>query len=231
MNIIIQASTILSLLTGSYDTTASPQSEIPGNREKISVIHNLSYERSNDELDHDSLTIDSRYKVALDRLPNQAAFIKQYAKTNNFNTEYCFLVDMSIPSGKKRFFIYNMKTNSIESSSLVAHGWGSEGTGDQLIFSNTPNSCQTSLGKYKVGYPYKGTFGKAYKIYGLDDTNSKAFDRAIVLHSYSQVPDVETYPENICHSAGCPMVSPSFLAVLGNYIGSSSKPILLWIYN
>lgn len=185
-------------------------------------------------VDGDSMLnfIDAKHKAAVDRLKQQAASIEGYAKANHFNTQYCFLVDMSIPSGKKRFFIYNMKKDSIEYSSLVAHGWGSETPhNDQLEFSNTPNSCQTSLGKYKVGYSYKGTFGQAYKLYGLDNTNSKAFERAIVLHSLSQVPDSETYPDNICHSAGCPMVSPSFLAILGNYIKSSPTPILLWIYN
>ena len=176
--------------------------------------------------------IDAKYKAAVDRLKQQSASIKEYAKANHFNTQYCFLVDMSIPSGKKRFFVYNINKDSIEYSSLVAHGWGSETQhNDQLEFSNTPNSCQTSLGRYKVGYSYNGAFGQAYKLYGLDNTNSKAFERAIVLHSLSQVPDSETYPDNICHSAGCPMVSPSFLAILGNYIKSSPKPILLWIYN
>jgi hypothetical protein len=172
--------------------------------------------------------IDNRYS----RLQQQAASIKEYAKANHFNTEYCFLVDMSIPSGKKRFFVYNMKSDSLEYSSLVAHGWGSSKSGnDQLAFSNIPNSCQTSLGKYKIGHSYNGTFGLAYKLYGLDNTNSNAFERAIVLHSLSHVPDSETYPENICNSAGCPMVSPSFLAILGKYIKASQKPILLWIYN
>jgi len=176
--------------------------------------------------------IDSRYGAAVSRLKQQAAAIKEYLKANHFNTEYCFLVDMSIPSGKKRFFVYNLKRDSVENSSLVAHGWGSNVSGNsQLEFSNIPNSCQTSLGKYKVGYPYNGAFGLAYKLYGLDNTNSKAFERSIVLHSLSHVPDSETYPEEICNSAGCPMVSPSFLTILGGYIRSSSKPILLWIYS
>lgn len=175
---------------------------------------------------------DTRYKAAVNRLKQQAAAVKGYVKAHHFNTEYCFLVDMSIPSGKKRFFVYNLKKDSVENSSLVAHGWGSETPdSDQLQFSNTPNSCQTSLGKYKIGYSYKGTFGLAYKLYGLDNTNSKAFERAIVLHSLSYVPDSETYPDNICNSAGCPMVSPSFLTVLSRYIKSSQKPVLLWIYN
>jgi L,D-transpeptidase catalytic domain len=185
-------------------------------------------------IDRDSISnlIEYKYKSALDRLKLQAASIQEYAKTNRFNTEYFFLVDMSIPSGKKRFFVYNVKKDAIEYASLVAHGFGStKPDHDQLEFSNIPNSYQTSLGKYKIGYSYNGTFGLAYKLYGLDNTNSKAFERAIVLHSLNEVPDTETYPNNICQSAGCPMVSPSSLVILDKYIKSSQKPILLWIYN
>ena len=146
--------------------------------------------------------------------------------------EYCFLVDMSIPSGKNRFFIYNLKMDSIELSSLVAHGFGStrKNSYDALVFSNTPNSFKTSLGKYKIGYAYKGSFGLSYKLYGLDSTNSKAFERTIVLHADQLVPEKEVSPYHIFQSAGCPTVSPSFLGVLTNYIKASRKPILLWIY-
>jgi len=176
--------------------------------------------------------IDTRYNSAVIRLRQQAVSLKEYAKANQFNTDYCFLVDMSIPSGKKRFFVYNLKKDSLESSFLVAHGAGSSSAGyEQLQFSNTPNSYKTSLGKYKIGNSYYGTYGLAFKLTGLDSTNSKAFERAIVLHSFNYVPDSETYPKYICESAGCPMVSRACLAILNKYITTSSKPVLMWIYN
>ena len=140
---------------------------------------------------------------------------------------------MSIPSGKKRFFVYNIAKDSIEYSSLVSHGSGSyfNGCDDRLIFSNMPNSNATSLGKYRIGNSYYGNYGLSYKLFGLDSTNSNAFDRAIVLHSDAYVPETETYPRHIFQSAGCPCVSPAFLAVLDKYLKQSSKPVLLWIYN
>lgn len=176
--------------------------------------------------------MDAKYKAALYRLKKQAASLKAFVSANQFNTEYCFLIDMSVPSGKNRFFIYNLKKDSIEYATLVAHGWGSEKRGtDHLIFSNTPNSYQTSLGKYKIGYSYHGTFGLAYKLYGLDHSNSNAFKRAIVLHSETNVPDYEIFPAHITVSAGCPMVSAAALTILSKYINVSQKPVLMWIYN
>lgn len=185
------------------------------------------------EVDTSFNFIDTRYKVAVDRLKKQAAFIEAYAKANNFSSEYVFLLDMSIPSGKKRFFVYNLKVDSLECSSLVSHGFGStiKNSEDELIFSNNNYSFKTSLGKYKIGSSYNGTYGLAYKLYGLDTTNSKAFERAIVLHSDVHIPTTEIYPYKIFQSAGCPAVAPSFLPVLSKYIKTSRKPILMWIYN
>ena len=179
------------------------------------------------------MQIDTKLKAAALRLKMKTAQAIDFAKENNFNTEYCFLVDMSIPSGKKRFFVYNMQKDSVELSSLVSHGSGSykPNCNDQLSFSNTPNSMATSLGRYKIGVSYYGTYGLSYKLFGLDSTNSKAYERAIVLHSDSYVPEKETYPRHIYESAGCPIVSPSILGVLGKYITKSSEPVLLWIYN
>jgi hypothetical protein len=177
--------------------------------------------------------IDTRYNAAFSRLKTQAASIKQYAKVNNYSIDYCFLVDMSIPSGKKRFFVYNFKKDSIETAALVSHGFGSykPDCDDRLVFSNLPNSFKTSLGKYKIGASYNGTYGLAYKLYGLDTSNSRALERAIVLHSDKHIPETETYPFRIFQSAGCPAVSPIFLPLIGNYVKATKKPILLWIYN
>lgn len=35
--------------------------------------------------------------------------VKNYAMQNNYSTKYCFLVDMSLPSGSNRFFVYDLE--------------------------------------------------------------------------------------------------------------------------
>jgi hypothetical protein len=137
---------------------------------------------------------------------------------------------MRVPSGKNRFFVYNLKENSIEMAGLVAHGKGPGNGSDELMFSNEPNSNCTSLGKYKLGRSYSGMFGLSYKLHGLDRTNSNAFERSVVLHSFCGVPNKEVYPASICMSEGCPTVSPAFLTQLKVLLDNSEKPILLWIY-
>ena len=178
------------------------------------------------------IDIESRYKVSLSRLKQQADALKTFLKANNYNTEYCFLVDMSIPSGKNRFFVYNLTTDVIEQTSLVSHGLGSNrrDENNELQFSNEPSTFKTSLGRYRIGSSYTGKFGLAFKLLGLDKTNDKAYERAIVLHAHHSIPATETYPYEISVSLGCPTVAPSFLGTLNDYISKSGKPILMWIY-
>ena len=163
------------------------------------------------------------------RLNKKATQAKDYITEHGFDEKHCFLLDMRIPSGKNRFFVYNLDEGSVEIAGLVAHGSGNYYSA-LPVFSNTPNSNCTSLGRYKIGKSYYGKFGLAYKLYGLDKTNSRAFDRFVVLHAHECVPINEVSPLPICESWGCPTVSPVFLTQLKSYINASSKPILLWIY-
>ncbi|GAB2836426.1 murein L,D-transpeptidase catalytic domain-containing protein [Ferruginibacter profundus] len=172
---------------------------------------------------------DETGKTTLIRLKQKAETIAAYAKAHEYNTTYCFMVDMKIESGKKRFFVYNLQKDSIELSGLVTHGSGRVQSSD-VQFSNEANSLCTSLGKYKIGGSYTGKFGLAFKLYGLDNTNSKAFDRFVVLHSHSCVPNEEIAPLGICESWGCPTVAPAFLTQLKTYIDKAEEPVLLNIY-
>ena len=172
---------------------------------------------------------DENAKNVLIRLKQKAEDIALYAKEHAYNSQYCFMVDMKIESGKKRFFVYNLKKDSVELSGLVTNGSGKTSSGSTQ-FSNVPNSLCTSLGKYKIGNSYMGRFGLAFKLYGLDNTNSKAFDRFVVLHSHSCVPNEETAPFPICESWGCPTVAPAFLTQLKTYIDKAVQPVLLNIY-
>ncbi len=165
------------------------------------------------------------------KLISRANQLRIYAQEKGFCSNYCFLIDMSIASGKNRFFVYNLLNNSVVLSGLVAHGCCNQSFQAEAKFSNLPNGGCSSIGKYKVGCAYYGQYGKSYRLHGLDPTNSNAFKRGVVLHGFSCVPDKEIFPKPVCNSLGCAMVSKFFFTKLSAIIDQSKKPVILWMYN
>jgi len=169
-------------------------------------------------------------RLLLRKLNNRASELKEFVKSKKYNGELCFLVDMSIASGANRFFVYDLSKDSVMASGLVTHGRCNKSWLTGRKYGNEVGCGCSSLGKYKIGASYKGRFGLAYKLHGLDSTNSNAFKRYVVLHSHECVPEEEVDPAPICQSDGCPTVSLSFLGELSRHIDKAGKPVVLWIF-
>ncbi len=169
-----------------------------------------------------------------DKLSAKITEARAYCKKNGFNNQYCFLVDMSIHSGKDRFFVYDFTQNKIIHSGIVCHGYGKDSKDDAPVYSNEVGSNCTSLGKYKIGKRAYSNWGihVHYKMHGLEKTNSNAFKRMIVLHSYEYIPGEEIYPSylNMGWSMGCPVVSDNLMTQLDKLLKKTKKPVLLWIF-
>lgn len=156
--------------------------------------------------------------------------IKSYLKGKNYNQELAVFINFKIHSGKYRYFIYDLKKDRIIQKAIVSHGSGSAiPHSSTLQFSNIEGSYQSSLGKYEIRESYVGKFGKAYRLKGLDTTNSNAMQRAIVLHSYGCVPDSESQ-NPACLSLGCPMLSAKAFNETAKYIDQSEQPIILYAF-
>jgi len=169
-------------------------------------------------------------QYSADQLMLYAKVLKQYAKKNGFDTNYAFFSNMGMRSNKKRFFVVNLATMEVEQSGLVAHGRGQGPSVYDKQYSNEEGSKCTSLGRYKIYGKYKGGYGEAYKMAGLDSSNKNAYSRNIVLHAMGCIPDKDGVMP-ACVSEGCPAVSPQFLSSLGKIIDSRKKPLLLWIFD
>ncbi len=141
----------------------------------------------------DSVKISQKSKEAL-----------EFCKTQNMNTDFCILIDMSLHSGLKRFFVYHFKQNKIVHKYLVGHGcgtssWSEDLTKENPSFSNEDNSHLSSLGKYKLGergYSNWGVHVK-YLMCGMEETNNNALKRIIVFHSWEKMSDDEVYPKGL----------------------------------
>ncbi|GEN74632.1 murein L,D-transpeptidase catalytic domain family protein [Chryseobacterium hagamense] len=156
--------------------------------------------------------------------------VKNFIKGKNYNQDLAVFINFRIHSGKYRYFLYDLKNNKIVQKAIVAHGDGSIiKNSSALRFGNTDGSHQSSLGKYEIRESYTGKFGKAYRLDGLDESNSNARSRAIVLHSYDSVPDKES-SQPACLSFGCPMLSKKAFSETSKYIDQSDKTIILYAF-
>ncbi len=160
--------------------------------------------------------------------------VKSTLKNANYNNEYCFLVDFSLHSGKKRMFLYNLRTQKIERSFMVAHGEGcGQENGIPARFSNMPNSLCSSEGMAVIGGKDYSNWGINIKYWleGLDATNNNMRKRVVVIHSWSGIPDFSIYPFKIVQSQGCYTMSNNALTYLDKFISiQENKRILFYTF-
>ena len=164
----------------------------------------------------------------------QAQILKERARETNYNDSYAFLVDFSIHSGRKRMFLYNLKTGEVEKSFMVAHGEGcGQKNGLPITFSNTPNSLCSSEGMAVIGDRDYSNYGINIKYWleGLDDTNNNMRRRIVVIHSWKGIPDFSIFPFKIIQSQGCFTVSNNALSYIDNFISQQeNKKILIYAF-
>lgn len=92
----------------------------------------------------------TKYKTSpskeFQKFQSKAFAAKKIIQQKNFNTSFCFLIDMSLPSGKNRFFIYNLAKDSLLKSGLVAHGSCNTYYLENVFFSNNIScGCSSKL--------------------------------------------------------------------------------------
>jgi hypothetical protein len=193
---------------------------------KVANKNNSNYQKNLTKKDSGpSLSIDSsKVKEAI-----------AFCKKQKLDTGIAFFADMSIHSGKKRFFVFDLQNKKILHSGLCCHGLGMGSTCESPVFSNVKGSNCTSLGKYKTGERSYSNWGinVHYKMHGLENTNNNAFSRIVVLHSYDPIADEEIYPDHLPMgwSQGCPVISNKLMTSIDSLLKNRKRPVLLWIYN
>lgn len=159
-----------------------------------------------------------------------------FVKQENLNTDFYYLIDMSLHSGKNRFFIYDFSTQQVVDKNVVTHGSCDKFETNitersKAKFSDLVDSHCSSKGKYKIGKRDYSSWGinVKYWLHGLEETNKSAEDRVVVLHSWEAVSNEEIYPRYSPLSWGCPAVSNVFMKKLDLQLQDVDKPVLLWI--
>ena len=130
------------------------------------------------------------------------------------------VVDFGQHSSKPRFHVIDVASGTMQSF-LVAHGRGSDPThtGWLKSFSNALGSDATSQGAYLTGEAYEGAHGHSRRLIGLDDGNSNALSRDIVIHSAWYVTPAMAAGAGIGRSEGCFALSDTDHATVMDLLG------------
>lgn len=209
----------LVLIVSSCKKNEDSEMVVSKNKVRLDSISNLDFNREIKEIDYNKF-----YKEA-----------QEYSKKNHLNLNKFILINLGLHSGLKRFFIYDFKKKKVVKSFMVSHGcgnnvWGQTYTKENASVSNEPDSHCSSLGKYVILKRGISQWGIKvnYLLQGKDKTNSNAINRAIVLHSWDEVPNNEVYPEGTPEGWGCPAVSNKSMEEIDEVL-KENKNILLWI--
>jgi len=126
------------------------------------------------------------------------------------------IADFGRPSSEPRLFLAD-NVHGTTIAMRVAHGKGSDPahSGALQYFSNIVGSAATAAGAYLTGDLYSGLHGLSRRLVGLDRTNDRAEERAIVIHSaWYANRDVAERQGKLGRSDGCFAVAEQDIATL-----------------
>ena len=135
------------------------------------------------------------------------------------NDQVITIADLTLPSNKKRLFVFDVKHYKLLFATYVAHGKNS-GLDKALFFSNEPESNKSSVGFYTTLGTYSGVHGYSMKLAGHEmGFNNNAESRDIVVHSADYVSESVAKSQGyIGRSLGCPALSPKIYKEVINRI-------------
>ncbi len=154
------------------------------------------------------------------------AFRTSWQRSETKRFEYT-ITDFSIHSRLKRQWVVQLATGELLFNLTVGHGVASivgNDLGVSSVFSNTPESHQSSLGLIRTAETYFGDYGYSLRLDGLEPGfNDKVRDRFIVVHPWygNRVETVATEGW-VVPTWGCATVDPVVSEAMINTISGGS---------
>jgi hypothetical protein len=123
------------------------------------------------------------------------------------NARRLAVIDYSLPSTERRLWVFDLARRRLLFEEFVSHGRGS-GDVQASLFTNEPESYQSSLGLFRTLDSYQGHNGYSLRLEGLEPgINDLAYQRAIVIHGADYVStSFIARTGRLGRSQGCPAV-------------------------
>ena len=163
------------------------------------------------------------------RVAERADALREFCRTEGYNTRVALFVDLSRHSGRRRFVAWDMERNVPIFMCPVSHGSGSKISHVRSAYACTSNedgSHLSSHGRALVAERYMGSYGVAYRLDGIDATNSNLRSRCVVLHGWEYTTSLPIYPFSTVGSFGCPVLSRRMMRRIDELLRREERVIL-----
>jgi len=167
-----------------------------------------------------------------ERLRRRAAELAEYCREHGYNTRIALLWDLSAHSGRRRLALWNFEEDRAEHIFVASHGSGSRRAHVPSAYARTSNidgSHLSSEGRALIGERYEGRYGTAYRLDGLDESDSALRERCVVLHGWRYTPSFPIWPLPAVGSWGCPVISRRAMKMLDPWLRDENG-VVIWAY-
>ena len=163
------------------------------------------------------------------RVAERADALREFCRKEGYNTRVALFVDLSRHSGRCRFVAWDMVRNVPIFTCPVSHGSGAQMSHVRSAYaalSNEDGSHLSSVGRALVAERYEGRYGVAYRLDGLDATNSNLRPRCVVLHGWEHTTSLPIYPFSTAGSFGCPVLSRKMMRRVDELLQQHDRVVL-----
>lgn len=163
------------------------------------------------------------------RVKERASRLREFCRQEGYNTRIALFVDLSRHSGRRRFVVWDFESQRPILCCPVSHGSGSKVSRVRSAYarlSNDDGSHLSSIGRALVAERYEGRYGVAYRLDGLDATNSNLRPRCVVLHGWEHTTSYPIWPRATVGSFGCPVLSRRRMAEVDALLRGEESVIL-----
>lgn len=164
------------------------------------------------------------------RVRERAEALRAFCCEEGYNTDIALFVDLSRHSGRCRFVVWDFVRQRAIITAPVSHGSGAEESHKRSAYarlSNEDGSHLSSVGRALVAERYEGRYGVAYRLDGLDDSNSNLRPRCVVLHGWEHTTSYPIFPFATVGSWGCPVLSRRVMRRVDEILKNESRVVLL----
>ena len=163
------------------------------------------------------------------RVSERAEALREFCRKEGYNTKVALFVDLSRHSGRRRFIAWDMVRNAPIFLCPVSHGSGAQRSHVRSAYariSNEDGSHLSSLGRALVAERYMGRYGVAYRLDGLDASNSNLRPRCVVLHGWEHTTSYPIYPIPTVGSFGCPVLSRKMMRRVDELLQNEDRVVI-----